>query len=161
MPFTPFHLGPGAIFKAVGGCHFSFMVFGGSQVLMDIEPLIGILAHRPVLHGPTHTLLGALVISTVAGTIGKPISAAVLRWLSIPHYPLTWAASFAGAYVGTFTHLLFDAIMHSDMSPWWPIAGGNPLLGAISIGTLHVACVCAGLLGAGVIAVRYKMQGRA
>ena len=39
MPFTPIHLGPGAALKAIGGRHFSFMVFGGSQVLMDIEPL--------------------------------------------------------------------------------------------------------------------------
>ena len=49
MPFTPFHLGPGAVFKAIGGRHFSFMVFGGAQVLMDIEPLVGILRGSVVL----------------------------------------------------------------------------------------------------------------
>ena len=38
MPFTPFHPGAGAVFKATGGRHFSFMVFGGTQVLMDLEP---------------------------------------------------------------------------------------------------------------------------
>jgi hypothetical protein len=42
MPFTSFHLGPGAVFKAVGGRHFSFMIFGGSQVLMDVESLVHI-----------------------------------------------------------------------------------------------------------------------
>ena len=89
MPFTPFHLGPGAAFKAIGGRHFSFMVFGGAQVLMDIEPLIGILTDQPILHGPTHTLLGAMVIGTLAGIAGRPISARVLSWLRIPHYPLT------------------------------------------------------------------------
>ncbi len=61
MPFTPFHLGPGALFKAVGGRHFSFMVFGGTQVLMDIEPLLGLIRGWPVLHGYTHTLAGALL----------------------------------------------------------------------------------------------------
>ena len=66
MPFTPFHLGPGAAFKAIGGKHFSFMVFGGTQVLMDIEPLVAILRGSPVLHGVTHTILGALVIGLVA-----------------------------------------------------------------------------------------------
>jgi hypothetical protein len=161
MPFTPFHLGPGIAFKAIGGRHFSFMVFGGSQVLMDIEPLIGILTHKPILHGPTHTLLGALVIGTLAGTIGKPISAAVLRWLSIPHYSLTWTASFVGAYAGTFSHVLLDAIMHSDMSPWWPIAVGNQLLGQISLSHLHMACTIAGLLGAIVVAMRYRLNVRA
>ena len=161
MPFTPFHLGPGAAFKAIGGRRFSFMVFGGSQVLMDIEPLIGILTHQQILHGPTHTVLGAFLIGTLAGVIGKPISAAVLRWLSVPHYPVTWAASFLGAYIGTFSHILLDAFMHSDMSPLWPVAGGNPLLGQISLGHLHVACMVAGLLGAAIVAIRFKVRGRA
>jgi hypothetical protein len=43
VPFTPFHLGPGLAFKAVSGKHFSFMVFAGAQVLMDIEPLVAII----------------------------------------------------------------------------------------------------------------------
>ena len=47
MPFTPFHLGPGAAFKAIGDKHFSFMVFGCAQVPMDIEPLVAILPDRP------------------------------------------------------------------------------------------------------------------
>lgn len=75
MPFTPIHLGPGTALKAIGGRHFSFMVFGGTQVLMDIEPLIGMLRGWDVLHGYTHTLLGALLIDTLAGLIGRPISA--------------------------------------------------------------------------------------
>ena len=97
MPFTPIHLGPGLAFKALGGRHFSFMVFGGAQVLMDLEPLIGILQNRDVLHGVTHTWLGALVIGSVAAVIGKPISTMVLRWRKIPHPPLTWLAAMTGA----------------------------------------------------------------
>ncbi|HEY0682602.1 MAG TPA: hypothetical protein VGD45_09735 [Steroidobacter sp.] len=113
MPFTPFHLGPGAIVKAAAGRHFSFMVYGGTQVLMDIEPLIGIIQQKPILQGYTHTILGALVIGTVAGLIGRPIAA------------------------------------------------GNPLLGAVSFGSLHIACVVTGALGALVVAARFKSQGRA
>lgn len=161
MPFTPLHLGPGAVFKAVGGRHFSFMVFGGAQVLMDIEPLIGILADKPVLHGPTHTVLGALAIGTLAGLIGKPIAAAVLRWCSIPHYPFTWTASFIGAYLGTGSHIVLDAVMHSDMAPWWPLAAGNPLLGQISIDQLHMTCLITALLGAAVVGLKFWTKGRA
>jgi len=161
MPFTPFHFGPGAVFKAVGGRHFSFMVFCGSQVLMDIEPLIGILTQKPILHGTSHTLLGALVIGTIAGIIGKPISAMVLRWRSIPHYPFTWTSSFIGAYIGTFSHILLDAVLHSDMSPWWPVATGNRLLGLAGYDQMHVACVLVGLFGAAVVAFKFKTKGRA
>ena len=43
MPFTPLHLGVGACCKAVGQRRFSFMIFAGTQVLMDIEPLLGLI----------------------------------------------------------------------------------------------------------------------
>lgn len=161
MPFTPFHLGPGATFKAIGGKHFSFMVFGGSQVLMDIEPLIGILQDKEILHGYTHTILGALLIGLVAGVIGRPISSLVLKLMEIPHYPFTWSASFSGAFVGTFSHILFDAIMHSDMNPLWPLMQGNDLLNVLSVESLHVLCMILGLLGALIIAVKGFLYGRA
>jgi uncharacterized membrane protein YeaQ/YmgE (transglycosylase-associated protein family) len=147
MPFTPFHLGPGAVFKAIGGRHFSFMVFGGSQVLMDIEPLIGIIQGRRDLHGYTHTLLGALVIAAIAGVIGKPVSASVLKLTRFSHHPFTWKASFIAAFVGTYSHVALDALMHSDMTPWWPLATGNQLLGLVPFGWLHVACLVAAVIG--------------
>lgn len=147
MPFTPIHLGPGLVFKAIGGRRFSFMVFGGSQVLMDMEPLLGILRGWPVLHGYTHTVAGALAIGTVAGFIGRPISEFALRLLRIAHPPFTWSASFIGAYLGTFSHIALDAIMHADMTPFWPLLAGNPWLGAVSIETLHLACFVSGGLG--------------
>lgn len=154
MPFTPFHLGPGLAFKAVGGRHFSFMVFGGAQVMMDIEPLLGIIYGWPVLHGPTHTLAGALAIGTAAGIIGRPISAFVLRLLRIVHPPFTWTASFAGAFLGTFSHVALDAVMHGDMSPLRPFAAGNPLLSLVTMETVHVGCVVLAVAGAAVVAWR-------
>ena len=83
MPFRPFHLGPGAMFKAIGGRHFSFMVFGGAQVLIDIEPLIGILRHQSILHGYTHTIAGALVIGASGAVL--PLKRAVRRHLFCRH----------------------------------------------------------------------------
>jgi membrane-bound metal-dependent hydrolase YbcI (DUF457 family) len=161
MPFTPIHLGPGAAFKAICGKHFSFMVFGGSQVLMDIEPLIGMIQGKDILHGYTHTILGAFLIGLVAAIIGKPISAFALKFLKVQHYPLTWLASFTGAYIGTFSHIGFDAIMHSDMNPLWPITQGNSLLGSISIGSLHMLCLALGLFGSLIITGKYLFYGRA
>lgn len=160
MPFTPIHLGPGLLIKAIGGRHVSFMVFGGAQVLMDIEPLIGIVQDAPVLHGVTHTLPGALVIGSIAGIIGRPISMWALDLLGIRHRPFTWAASFAGAYLGTLSHVLLDAIMHFDMAPLWPLAHGNPLRGWISIDQLHAACAVAGIAGIALIAVRARRDAR-
>jgi hypothetical protein len=154
MPFTPFHLGPGLAFKAVGGRRFSFMVFGGSQALMDVEPLVGIIQGWPILHGVTHTIVGALVIGLVAGAIGRPISEFALRLLHIPHHPITWPVSYLSGFLGTYSHIGLDAVMHRDMDPLRPLAAGNPLLGLMSIEGLHVLCLAAGLLGLLVIAGR-------
>jgi len=161
MPFTPFHLGPGAVFKAIGGRHFSFMVFGGAQVLMDIEPLVRIYQEAPILHGYTHTILGAAVIGVIATITGKPISQFVLNRFGIPHYPLSWLASASGAFVGTFSHVLLDAIMHADMRPWWPLSAENQLLRIIPVETLHIVCVACGVLGGAGVAWRFARRGRA
>lgn len=160
MPFTPFHLGPGALFKAIGGRHFSFMVFGGSQVMMDIEPLVGIIRGSVVLHGYTHTLGGALAIGALAGLIGRPISAFVLRLLNIPHYDLSWRAAFLGAFAGTFSHVLLDAFMHPDMAPWWPLAQGNALLAAIDTDLLHLGCAACAVVAGLFLAWRGRRDGR-
>lgn len=159
MPFTPFHLGPGALLKAAGGRHVSFMVFGGAQVLMDIEPLVGMIQHRPILHGYTHTLAGALLIGVLAALSGRPISEFVLRRLAIQHVPITWRAAFAGALLGTLSHVVFDAFMHADMRPWWPLSDSNALLGTIPLGLLHVLCLGAGLLGAVGVGIRAWRRG--
>ena len=154
MPFTPLHLGPALAFKALGRERFSFMVFGGAQVLMDIEPLIGILQGKAVLHGMTHTLAGALVIGLVAGLIGKPVSEGVLRLVRARDSAISWTASFVGALVGTFSHIVLDAVMHFDMNPWWPLAQGNALLTLISVEHLHLLCLGLGI--GGLFALGYK-----
>lgn len=141
MPFTPFHLGPGAAMKAIGGRHFSFMVFGGAQVLMDLEPLVRIYMRTAILHGPTHSVPGALLVGAVAALSGKPVSEFVLRLLRIRHQPISWLASCMGGFLGTFSHVVLDAIMHSDTEPWWPLSSANPFLGLVSVRTLHLACL--------------------
>ena len=161
MPFTPFHLGPGAIFKAAGGHRFSFMVFGGAQVMMDIEPLLAIIQGKAVLHGYTHTLAGALVIGIAAGLIGRPVSAFVLARCNIPHQPLTWPAAFTGAFAGTFSHVVFDALMHADMRPWWPFADSNALLGRVPLDLLHIACLAMAAIGGMLVLVRAVRAYRA
>ncbi len=52
MPFTPFHLGLGALVKSVTpNKAFSFQVFLLSQVLIDIQPGLGLFLGWNELHG--------------------------------------------------------------------------------------------------------------
>jgi hypothetical protein len=154
MPFTPLHLGPGALFKAVGGERFSFMIFGGSQVLMDVEPLARMIRGDTILHGVSHTIAGAFAVAMVSALVGRPVSNAALRYSKIGDHPIGWVAAFVSAFVGTYSHIGLDAVMHADMNPLWPLARGNGLLGVISVGTLHALCVASGLLGGSVVALR-------
>ena len=90
MPFTPLHLGLGTVAKAVLKRRFSFMIFGGTQVLMDIEPLLGMLYGWQELHRHTHNLIGAMLIGTLAMFIGKPISAFILKYKHFEHWQISW-----------------------------------------------------------------------
>lgn len=150
LPFTPFHLGPGALFKGIGGDRFSFMIFGGSQVLIDLEPGYRMIAGDPVLHGLSHTSGGALVIGAVATLAGKPVSEFCLRLFGYPRPGISWTVAAVSAFVGAFSHIFLDAIMHADMMPWAPVSHFNGILGVLSLTMLHGACLFAGLLGAAI-----------
>jgi len=158
MPVTPLHMGPGLAVKAVAGRHFSLMVFGFSQVAIDIEPLVRIVRGDAILHGFTHTYLGATLIAIVSVAVGRPVcqyllrywnpdpSSPFLNWLPAPRV-IPWPAAFTGAFVGTYSHVFLDSIMHSDMRPLAPLLEGNALLSVITIDMLHLVCVLSGVLG--------------
>jgi hypothetical protein len=117
MPFTPFHLGVGALAKAVAPRRFSFAVFAVSQVAMDIEPLVkllGLLEGR--LHGVTHTVTGAMLIA----------AATALFYLAWQRYGPDAVIDRIGrssagivavsAIFGALSHIGLDALMHRDMA---------------------------------------------
>ena len=158
MPFTPLHLGPGLAIKALAGRHFSLLSFAVAQVAMDIEPLIGLLRGAEVLHGASHTYAAALAIGAIVAVVSPAIRRLLLpvwnselafhrlEWFSAPPSPGAIPV-LAGAFVGTFSHVLLDSLMHADMSPLAPCVEGNSLLGALSYEALHQLCVASGLLG--------------
>lgn len=158
MPFTPFHMGPGLALKALIGRHFSLMVFGFSQVAIDLEPLVRILRGDAELHGFTHTYLGATLVALASIVIGRPVcqyllrywnpdpSSRLLNWLPTPK-TIPWSAAIVGASVGTYSHVFLDSVMHSDMRPLAPLSDSNALLHVITVENLHLACVVSGVLG--------------
>ena len=79
MPFTPFHMGAALIVKPATGNRFSLLTFGIAQIAMDIEPGVGMLFDRSVLHGPTHTVLGALVIAALTAWMAPWLSRPILK----------------------------------------------------------------------------------
>ena len=81
---------------------------------------------------------------------------AVLKFFGTEARTLTWPVSFLSAFIGTYSHILFDAVMHADMNPLWPLASGNAMLEFMSIGWLHILCVASGRVGIVAVLVRGK-----
>ena len=165
MPFTPFHLGPGLLVKALLHGGSSLMVFGWAQILIDIQPLVVLLRGEGQVHGYSHTWLGALLIAPVAALSGKPLSEYGLRVIGISAAEepirIAWWVAWTSAFIGTFSHVLLDAIMHADLEPLAPFAGGNSLLGLLDVWQLHQFCIYAGFAGAALYyAIRYARRRR-
>ncbi len=148
MPFTPLHMGAGIVVKAVMRSSFSLVVFGGSQIAIDIQPLVVMLTNKGELHGFSHTILGATLIGLFCGLVGRPIGELFLKLIREPKYlPISWRVSFVSAFIGTYSHIFIDSIMHSDVMPLSPFSTASPLHGIISIEALHVWCLASAVVG--------------
>ena len=154
MPFTPFHMGPGALIKSILQGSFSLMVFGWCQILMDLQPLIVLITGEGHLHGFSHTFIGATLISIFAALTGKYLSELGLTILDIAtsQRPITilWWVAFLSSFIGGYSHVVLDAIMHTDVEPYFPVAEKNHYHGFLSVGALHKFCLYSALTGAGI-----------
>jgi hypothetical protein len=124
-----------------------------------------------IRHGFTHTYLGATLIAIVAMIIGRPVCQSFLRywkpgpdspllnWLPAPKH-IPWPATITGAFVGTYSHVFLDSIMHADMEPFAPLVNANSLLHVISVDGLHLACALSGILGALLMYAVFRIRGR-
>jgi hypothetical protein len=158
--------------KAVAGNSFSLLIFGFTQIAMDIQPLVHLLRGEGVMHGISHSYLGATVIGVVAVVVGRPICNLILRtWKPEPEHRfenwlrgadiISWRAAIFTAFLGTYSHVLIDSMIHGDVLPFAPFSAYNPLLGTVSFDAMHMICVGTGLLGIIGWLVVYAVETRA
>lgn len=161
MPFTPFHFGPGAALHAAAPRHISFLSFCAANVLIDIEPLYFMFTQQYPLHRFFHTYVGATLILGL--TLMLFISARRLAaFVPLPNW-LHWqelkpAQVIFGAAAGSYSHILLDSVMHSDLTPLAPFSKANVLLGVISMDALHWLCVVAGIAAIVLLGVRRNLR---
>ena len=152
-------MGAALIVKPGLNRNFSVITFGLAQIAMDIEPGIGMLTDAEVLHGPTHTILGASVIAYLVMLIAPRICNYLLRkWnKEVTYHKLPWlvqsettskSAVTVGAFFGTLSHVVLDSLMHHDIHPLSPFSQVNPLMGQISHDGVYQLCALAGVVGA-------------
>jgi hypothetical protein len=157
MPITPFHFGPGALLHAVAPRHVSFLAFCVTNVLIDFESLYNLVNQRSPVHAFFHTYAGATLVAlacVIAFAVLSRLSAAlplpdVLGWKQ-----LSLRQVAIGATLGAYSHVALDSLMHRDIAPLAPLTAENALLGLVSLGALHWACLLAGMLGLAILGVR-------
>ena len=156
MPITPFHLGPGVLLKSLLQGYFSLMVFGFTQVIMDIQPLLVIITGKGQLHGFTHSYVGASIIALLSMVVGKYLSDFVITKIH-SQFIIAWKVAAISAFIGAYSHVLLDSIMHGDIEPWFPFSAVNRLLGVITMEELHLFCIASAFGG---IVCHYLSQHR-
>lgn len=113
MPITPLHLAAGLPLRHWLRQRFSLAAFIAVNILIDLEPGLIMFFNMDSLGYPLHGTLHTLAGTTGAGLL---VAACAPR-----------RAVLIGAMIGAWSHLLLDALVHTDVQPLWPIAGGNPL----------------------------------
>lgn len=165
MPITPLHFGPGALITACAPRSVSWTVFALANVLIDLEPITLFFLTGDPAHPWLHTPPGALGVAILAATLGRRPCEAFLRWWNTRLSPaqarwlaadptITRSQAWTGALIGTFSHILIDALMHVDVRPFWPLVADNPLQGLVGIDRLQLGCVAAGVLGVALLSLR-------
>lgn len=164
MPFTPFHFGPGLLIKAALPNHFSLSMFALANMAMDVEPLYHIMCDDAQLHGATHTLVGAGLIGVGTALWGRiairrtwRLSERLSAHAGRPFH-ITGMQAWLGALLGTFSHVLMDAVMHADVHPFLPFTDANPWLDISCTEHVYLGCVLAGMVGMLFILVRAAFQ---
>lgn len=165
MPITPFHFGLGFLIKSVFSKCFSLRIFVLTNILIDLEPLYFILTNQYPLHRFFHTYLGATVIAVGCIVVGRPICYrltdvwnVILKSFKIDNKKIAApCAVVVAAFIGTYSHIFLDSIMHRDLHPFFPWTNSNGLLHSVSYEHLHLFCLLSGIIGIAIYVVMKKI----
>jgi hypothetical protein len=145
-------MGPGLLIKAILQGSFSLMVFGWAQIIMDIQPLIALITREGQLHGFSHTFTGATLIAALAAITGKYLSELGLKVLRIATkenpVSISWPVTIISAFIGSFSHVVLDAVMYNDVEMFYPWSKDNALLGMLPYEHMHLLCLVSAAVGA-------------
>lgn len=144
------------------------VVFGFSQVPIDLEPTVGLARGAAVLHRCSHRYVGATFLAVVTIVVGRPVCERIARRMNRTGTSRRSAPCRAGALRSlgggarrlrrTYGHVLLDGVMHLDGHALAPFSPRQPLLALASVRTLHLCCVPCGVAGG--LALRDRLRYR-
>lgn len=142
MPFTPFHLGPSAVFALPLKKYIDLPVFVLANVVIDLEPLTVMYFNLPYpVHGFLHTFIGGVLIGGLWGLVAyvmrKPIKI-LMNVFHLNYEPKMFRMILSGI-LGFWLHVFIDSFMHADIKPFFP-SSYNPLYKIVSTPNLYLIC---------------------
>jgi len=168
VPFTPFHFGPVLLVHGIVSLlriqwireprnRLSILLLYVGSVIPDLQGLYSILFDSSVeFHGFSHTLVGALVYTTIICSVlsfikYSPITE-YLEFQPAKHFTLLILAIIA-------FHFLPDILIWPDMNILWPV--GNYIPGEVgNYAVVAQILFISGLSGATMFGISFLKSGR-
>lgn len=157
MPFTPFHLGPAFLLGEIFRKKVSLISILLGSIIIDVRATYCLFAGSRPLHGPLHTFLSATVIAfLLAGVLFSQ-----KLWLQRINDKMrikqtySFMALLAGSLIGTWSHVLLDSFLYTDIRPFWPLTA-NPFIGIVGSGPIYLLCLLSFLVATGIYLHRYR-----
>ena len=153
MPFTPLHLGPALAVGLPLRKMIHLPTFLMANVVLDVEPLLVLyFGLNYPLHGYLHTFLAAVAVGLMLGLImfrfEQPLKGVYVKTQLETNKTLPLKAFLIAGVSGTTLHVLLDALLYSEMQPFFPFST-NPLLNFhVSSLSVYLLCFWLGIFGA-------------
>lgn len=149
MPFTVYHVGPVLLLWSIFLSLDIVALFIGAT-LMDIEGFLYLFDGYPTMHGALHSILGAILVAITATAISYESRVALKQKPEI-------STTLVSGIIGSFSHLVLDAIMYSDVNLAWPLKWWNPLLGMVDENSILMFCAATFFFGAIILFARKQL----
>ncbi|MEM3402998.1 MAG: hydrolase [Nitrososphaeria archaeon] len=153
MPFTPFHLGPALLIGLSIRRFIHLPTLLLSSVIIDLEPfLVLVLNLNYPLYGFMHTFLIASLVGVIIGLVMKEnekfLHTLYQRLCLTKGATKTTQPFIITGVLGTLTHVLLDAPLYDDITPFFPIHL-NLLYAPQLTPLIYSFCLFSGLFGVG------------
>ncbi|MBP2030214.1 hypothetical protein J2755_001148 [Methanohalophilus levihalophilus] len=151
MPFTPFHLGPALLLGEVFEKRVNMAAIMLGSIIVDARASYCFFTGCQPIHGPLHTYLGAtfLAFLVVIGIYGERYSLEKVTSRLRMKQDYSLYSIIFGALIGTWSHVLLDSFLYTDIVPFWPMAL-NPFYGLLISSAVYSLCIACFIFGSSI-----------
>ncbi|WP_407355113.1 DUF4184 family protein [Methanolobus sp. WCC5] len=159
MPFTPLHLGPAFLLGELFERRMNLIAILLGSMIIDLRATYCLFSGCRPLHGPLHTFIGATVIALLLAWLVFSQRQWLQKTTDKMRIEQTYSlvTVIAGSVIGTWSHVLFDSFIYTDIRPLWPLTI-NPFIGAVGTETIYMACMLSFVPAAGIYIQRYRKR---